>query len=356
MKRQIFFTIFGKILLGDIMGHEIDLKNTNVYTDLLVEQIESDLYNTNMVGNCKITTINVDSNLSMELNKQEGTYITIEFNDITDIDNREELGKILVDNIKLLLDNEGITEDKSCLLVGLGNANSTPDSLGPRTLDNILITRHLFILDKLKKGVRSISGFTPNVMANTGIETYDIIKGIISTTNPDFIIVIDSLKASSIDRVNRTIQLTNTGIKPGSGIGNYRLEISKNTLNIPVIAIGVPTVLDATTIASNTITYLFKHISYIKDNSSINKLIVGRSNYLNKIKDRDLSKEEKEDFFGIVGTLTENDKYNLIKEVLNGIDYDLIVTPKDIDFVIDKLGEVIGFAINNALSEEINNY
>ena len=212
------------------------------------------------------------------------------------------------------------------------------------------------ILNKLKKGIRSVAGFIPNVMANTGMETYDIIKGIIETTKPNFIIIIDSLKASSIDRINKTIQLTNTGINPGSGIGNYRLEISKKTLNIPVIAIGVPTVVDSSTIVSNTITYIYKHLSYLKDKNTINKLIVSRTNYIDKIKKQDLSNEEKEEYFGLIGTLSEGKKYNLIKEVLEGIDYDLIVTPKDIDFIINKLGEVIGFSINNALSSEINNY
>ena len=340
------------------MKHEIDLKKYNIHTDLLVEQVGEDLYNsyTKTEKNCQITKIDIDQNLSKELNKTKGTYITIAFKDITDIDNREEVGSILVKYIKELLKLEKIKENDSCLVIGLGNSYVTADSLGPKTINNILITRHLMILNKLKEGIRSVAGFIPNVMANTGMETYDIIKGIIETTKPNFIIIVDSLKASSIDRINKTIQLTNTGINPGSGIGNYRLEISKKTLNIPVIAIGVPTVVDSSTIVSNTISYIFKHLSYIKDNQTINKLIFSRSNYLEKIKNKNLTPEEKQEYFGLIGTLSEEKKYNLIKEVLEGIDYDLIVTPKDIDFIINKLGEVIGFSINNALSSEINNY
>lgn len=341
-----------------IMKHEIDLKNSNVYTDLVVEQVQDDIKEIQReeVGNIKITTIDIDDNLERELEKKKGVYITLEFDDITDIDNREEVGRVLVTNIKKLLDIENIKEEDSCLVIGLGNANSTPDSLGSMTIDNVLITRHLLLLGELKEGIRSVSGLVPGVMANTGMETYDIIRGVVDTTKPNFIIIIDSLKASSIDRVNRTIQLTNTGINPGSGIGNNRLEISKDTLNIPVIAIGVPTVVDSSTIVNDAITYLFKHLSYIRENSAMNKLVVNRSNYLEKIKDNDLTDEEKIEVFGIIGSLSEEDKYNLIKEVLEDIDYDLIVTPKDIDFVINKLGEVIGFSINNALSKDINCY
>jgi spore protease len=340
------------------MKHEIDLKMTNIHTDLLVEQIDKN--NENIIkeetDNIKITTINVDNILEKELNKKVGTYITIEFRDITDIDNREEVGRSLVSNIKKLMDIEKIDKNASSLVIGLGNARSTPDALGSKTLENVLITRHLFLINELKEGIRSVSGFCPGVMANTGMETYDIIRGVISITKPQFLVIIDSLKASSIERVNKTIQLTNTGINPGSGIGNNRLEISKETLGIPVISIGVPTVVDASTIVKDTINYLFKHLSYIKEKSSLNKLIVRRSDYMNKIKDNDLSDCEKKEILGIVGSLSEEEQYKLIKEVLEGIDYDLIVTPKDIDFVIDKLGEVIGFSINNALSSEINSY
>ena len=340
------------------MEHEIDLKNKIIYTDLVVEGFENSLDDTfsKIDRDCKITTIVVDEILEKELNKKQGTYITIEFDDVTDIDNRDKVGSVLRDNIRELMKIENISKEDSCLVIGLGNRNSTPDSLGALVLDNVLITRHLFLLDKLKDGIRNVSGFMPNVMANTGMESYDIIKGIILMTKPKFIIVIDSLRASSIERLNRTIQLTNTGISPGSGIGNNRMEISKNTLGIPVIAIGVPTVVDASTIVTDTLTYLFKHLSYLKNNANLNKLIVKRSNYAEKIKNYDLTNDEKEGLLGIIGSLSEEEKYKLIKEVLEGLDYDLIVTPKDIDFVISKLGEVIGFAINEAVSEEVDNY
>ena len=194
-------------------------------------------------------------------------------------------------------------------------------------------------------------------MANTGLESSNIIKAIIKEEKPKFIIVIDALASLSIDRINKTIQITDTGIHPGSGIGNNRKEISKNTIGIPVIAIGVPTVVSSTTIVYDTLEYLFKHISYIKDNESINKLTFTKSkNYKNKIKDKKLTPEEKNTLLGLFGSLNNLEKRSLINEVLTDIDLDLIVTPSEIDFLIDKLSNLIASSINNALHKEINNY
>ena len=307
-------------------------------------------------GDIKITTVKVDKQLSKELNKKVGNYITIEFKDITDIDNRENVGKILEQELDKLIKLRGIKENDSCLLIGLGNAKSTADALGPKTIEKSLITRHLFLLNVIKPGMRNVCAINPGVMATTGMETYDIIKGIINEVRPGFVIVIDSLAAYSLDRINKTIQLTDTGILPGSGVGNHRQELSDNTLGIPVIALGVPTVVDASTIVSNTISYITKHISYLKNNPDLNKLIVSRSNYLAKIKNIDLDDNEKQETLGLVGLLTEEDKYNLIKEVLTSVDYNLIVTPKEIDFLIDKLSDLISASINNALHKEISNY
>ena len=133
-------------------------------------------------------------------------------------------------------------------------------------------------------------------------------------------------------------------------------EISEQILGIPVIAIGVPTVVDSSTIVSDTINYLLKHLSYIKDNYSKNKLIVTRSNYLEKIKNNNLSKNEKEEVIGMLGTLSEEEQKKLIIEVLEAINYNMIVTPKEIDYLIEKLSDVISSALNNALHKEITNY
>ena len=130
-----------------------------------------------------------------------------------------------------------------------------------------------------------------------------------------------------------------------------RKEISYDTMGIPVIAIGVPTVVEASVIVYDTINYLFKHISYIKDNQSKNKLIFSRSNYVDKIKDKDLNLEEKRDILGMIGELSDTDKKSLIEEVLTSVNYNFIVTPKEVDFVIDKLSMIIGEGINKCLHD-----
>ena len=292
------------------------------------------------------------------LNKKEGNYITIELTDITNYEDRENVGKVLVKEIKDILNKNNIKDNYECLVIGLGNKKSTPDALGPMVIDNILVTRHLFELNAdVKEGIRKVSAIIPGVMGNTGIETIDIIKGIVDNVKPKFIIVIDSLCASSIERLNKTIQLTDTGIHPGSGIGNIRKEISKDTLGIPVIAIGVPTVVESVTIVNDTLEYMFMHLNYLKNNYEISKLVVKRNNnYLDKIKSSKVSNEDKEILGGIIGSLDEEKKKNLISEVLNNINYNLIVTPKEIDFIIEKLANVISNSINNAINREVDNY
>ena len=209
----------------------------------------------------------------------------------------------------------------------------------------------------VKEGMRKVSAISPGVMGTTGIETIDIVSSIVNSIKPKFIIVIDSLCASSVERLNRTIQITDSGIHPGSGVGNHRKEISKDTLNIPVIAIGVPTVVDASTIVNDTINYLFMHLSYLKNNYAENKLIVKRfGNYLEKIKKGDLTEEEKELIGGMIGNLDDEEKKRLINEVLESINYNLIVAPKEVDFLIDKLSNLISSSINNSLHNAVNNY
>ncbi len=216
-----------------------------------------------------------------------------------------------------------------------------------------MVTRHLFTLQtNVKKGIRPVAALSPGVMACTGIETYDIITSLVQKIKPKFLIVIDALASSSIERINKTIQITDTGIHPGSGIGNNRQEISNDTIGIPVIAIGVPTVVESSILVNDTIDYIFKHLSYIKNNYDTNKLIFGHRNskkYLNSIQSQNLSNEEKKEISGILGTLEDEQKKELIYEVLNSINYNMIVTPKEIDFLIDKLSEVISSAINQSL-------
>lgn len=321
---------------------KIDLSRYNLRTDLVIEDNKLEHNEENINGIIINTT------------KKDGNYITISFEDITDSDNFDKVNMEVINNIKKILELNNIKEDDSCLVIGLGNILSTPDSLGVKTLNNVMVTGHLFEIGKVSDGIRKVSCFAPGVMGNTGIESSKIIISLIKEIKPDFVIAIDALAARSIDRVNKTIQITDTGIHPGSGIGNNRIEISYKTMHIPVIAIGVPTVVMSSTIVYDTIDYLYKHISYIKENDSINKLSYRKSNYKNKIKNKLLDDNDKANLLGLFGSLNKEEQRSLIDEVLNNTELNLIVTPTEIDFLINKLSKLIAYSINKSLHRQIN--
>ena len=326
--------------------HSINLNGLNIHSDLIIEscnELKKDSYEDN---NIQVDYIKLDENNI--LNKRSGDYITISFLDVTDEDNFNNVLKILNKELKRILKLSHIKKKDKCLIIGLGNHKSTPDSLGYEVLKNIIVTRHLDELDVLDNKYRSVSIIEPNVIGNTGIDSYDMITGIIEKIKPDFIIAIDSLATISTERIEKTIQITNTGIDPGSGIGNNRHEISKNTTNIPVIAIGVPTVISSAIIVKDTINFLMKKISYHKNNYSKDKLIP-KYNINYQKEENNLSDLEKEKLLGIVGTLSDKDLTELIYEVLNPIGYNFIVSTKEIDFTIEKLGKLIGTSLNNIL-------
>lgn len=349
-----------KILMGDNMNHEIDLQKYQIRTDLAIdllnkEGIKGIKSSNKIIDNIKITDVFIDDEGSKTINKKSGNYITIEFEDVTDYNNREKVKKIFVQELKQILSNNNIKNDDSCLIVGLGNSNSTPDCLGPKSLEQIIVTNHLFVYGEVEEGFRKTYAISPGVMGETGIETSELIKSVVETIKPGFVLAIDALASQSVERVNKTIQMTDTGIHPGSGVGNSRKELSKETLNIPVIAIGVPTVVDAVTIVSDTINYMFKHYSYNKNNinNPVNKLIPSTSlNYLNK--EINVTEEDKKILMGTIGTLENEEIKQLIFEVLTPIGYNLMVTPKEIDFLMDKLSDIIGNGINNALHDKVN--
>lgn len=338
------------------MGHEIDLKKYDIRTDLVIDTIDNNGVDKviNDYDGVRVTKVVVDDNVSNVINKKIGNYITIEFDDVTDTDNGSRVEDVLVKELSDIFD---ISKCDSVLVVGLGNRESTPDSLGPRVISNVVVTRHLFVLgEDVSDGVRNVASFSPGVMGSSGIETCDIVSLLCKDVSPDLVIVIDALAASSIERVNKCIQITDSGIHPGSGIGNMRGEISYDTLGIPTIAIGVPTVVESSIIVYDTINYLFKHISYIKSNINKNKLIVNRYNYRDKISNAFLSDKEKEEVAGMIGTLSDGDKMSLINEVLNGLDYNFIVTPKEVDFLVGKLSGIIGNGINRYIHDsEVSN-
>ena len=315
-----------------------DLSKFSIRSDIALDLIDTN--NSNIIkekyDDILVTTINVDDDIKKEINKEKGIYITIEFNDVTDYTNREKIGKILESEIKKVLKLKKIKDEDEVLVIGLGNINSTPDALGPKTIDNLVITRHLHLLNLLEEGFRVVSSITPGVMASTGMETSEVISEIIKLIKPKFVIVIDSLASSSINRLNKTIQITDTGIHPGSGIGNNRKEISEKLFNIPIIAIGIPTVVDSSVLVNDSINYFYE--------------------YIEKINNKKLEENDKENLLGIIGTLKEEDKISFIKEVLNNKDNNLIVTPKEIDFLIDLFSDILSSSLNNSLHRQINHY
>ena len=333
------------------MGHELDLSSYNIRTDLLIDEVDTLKEDEISKKNKEIDDIKINITTVTKENKvkKKGTYTTITFEDITDKDNFNKVQKVLEEELKVLIKDLSLKKDYKTLIIGLGNRNSTPDSLGVKTCENIIVTRHLFELKELSDEYSVVASFAPNVMGNTGIEAQDIIKGIIKEINIDLLIVVDALASSNIERVNKTIQLTDTGISPGSGVGNSRKELSKTTLNIPVIAIGIPTVVDAVTIVTDTINLLIKKIEYMKNNNPKEKLKAkDKINYLNE-KRKNLNDEEKNNLLGMIGTLTEEELKELIREVLMPINYNMMVTPKEIDFLIDKEALLISKSINNVL-------
>lgn len=270
------------------------------------------------------------------LGKPIGTYITLEVPDLRYNDEAlyEQTCKFLAKELSSILE---LRDDSIILVVGLGNWNVTPDALGPKVVSKIMITRHLheYVPDQVQKGVRPVCAISPGVLGITGIETGEIIKGIVEKVKPDVIIAIDALASRKMERVNTTIQISNTGISPGSGVGNKRMDISKETLGVHVIAIGVPTVVDAATMASDAIDLV------------IDELIK--------------QAPKGTDFYNMLKNIDKEEKYQMIKEVLEPYSGNLIVTPKEIDEVIDKVSKVIANGLNISLHqgislEDVNRY
>ena len=342
------------------MSHEIDLSKYSIRTDLLVESIDTNKVEglSNIIreyDNIKVEETTISKEVEKYCDKKRGKYITISFDDVTDGSNEKGVQEVLEKELKFFFEYMNILPTDKCLVVGLGNVNSTPDSLGPKVIDSIIVTKHLFDLDGVEvlDGYRNVSCIRPSVLALTGIETKDIISGIISKSKPDFVIIIDALASSSISRVNKTIQITDAGIYPGSGVGNARGELSYKTLGVPVISLGVPTVVDAVTIVSDTINYIMKKFSYSKKNINKNRLKpITSINYL-KDNNEELSNNDRKKLLGEIGILSDIEIKELIFEVLTPIGYNMMVTPKEVDFVIDKLSRIISSSLNNTLHSKI---
>lgn len=266
--------------------------------------------------NIHITKVIIESkNAAKAIGKPIGTYITIEAPELleSDEDYHREISGCLAKEIQEMLPS--VTDGISILVVGLGNREVTADALGPRVLDNLYITRH--IMKTYGKAayenafVNEVSSLEPGVMAKTGMETAEIVKGVVRELQPDALIVIDALAARSIKRLNRTIQISNTGIQPGSGVGNHRNALTEETIGVPVVAIGVPTVVDAATIV----------------NDALEKM-GGNKQELEKLK--------------------EIERYRLTFSELNN----MYMTGKDVDAMIKRTSFTLSEGINQALLDK----
>ncbi|MGC4375969.1 GPR endopeptidase [Fictibacillus sp. Mic-4] len=311
----------------------------------------------------KFTRVEIDEKGAEATGKKAGTYLTFEVQGIREKDSalQEKVQEVFAHVFHSFLKELGITEEQTCLVVGLGNWAVTPDSLGPHVVENLLITKHLFDLapENVQEGFRPVCAIAPGVMGTTGIETSDIIDGVIKKVNPDFVIAIDALASRSIERVNTTIQISDTGIHPGSGVGNKRKELSKETLGIPVIAIGIPTVVDAVTIASDTIDFILKHFGReMKEIDKPSKKLTPSGMTFGekrKLTEEDLPpEEERKSYLGIIGTLDDEEKRMFIREVLSPLGHNLIVTPKEVDIFIEDMANVIAGGLNTSLHGQVN--
>ncbi|MGN0141379.1 MAG: GPR endopeptidase [Roseburia sp.] len=276
--------------------------------------------------NLTISTVVIETeNGAKAMGKPKGTYITIEAANMNEEDEdyhreiSEQLAKIIHKLIRIK------KEEMAVLVVGLGNREVTPDALGPRVVDNLFITRHIIReYGKYAFGtgtVNRISSIVPGVMAQTGMESLEIIRGIIRETEPDLIIAIDALAARSTKRLNRTIQVTDTGINPGSGVGNHRHGLNEKSLGVPVISIGIPTVVDAATIVNDT---MYNLVNAMSQSSELKRL------------------------GSTLGELDDAEKYELIRELLSPNLNAMFVTPKDIDESVKRLSYTISEGLNIA--------
>lgn len=325
-----------------------------VRTDLATESIKDSglIEEEKDINGINLKRIIIDDNNKHKVNIKPGMYYTIDTRSVRthDTDDIDKCVGVLSRVLKEIMEYENIKDGDAGLIVGLGNINVTPDSLGPLVVDNVIVTRHMFLInpEKVSKGIREISAIAPGVMGTTGIETFDVIESIVKKIKVNYLIVVDALSSRAIDRVNKTVQVTNTGISPGSGVGNKRKELSKETIGIPVIAVGVPTVVDAVTIASDTIDIIMKYMNSLSNNKKIDN---------DKINDEPLpDKEYREELFGNVGTLNNIDKRKLIDEILTPMGFNMMVTPKEVDLDIADLTDIISRAIDQAVHPLVGTY
>ncbi|MCK9443142.1 MAG: GPR endopeptidase [Tissierellaceae bacterium] len=309
---------------------DLAVENRELYKESFHEDLEGVVIENEENRYYTITRVKVtNSQGSKDMRKPVGNYITIDVPKLnkTDEDLKDEVSQVLAKEIKGLGKNR---PDSKVLIVGLGNWNITPDALGPKVVNRVLVTRQFFVNynKEIDETVANVAALSPGVMGITGIETSEIVKGVVEKVQPDLIIAVDALASRKMNRVSTSIQISDTGINPGSGVGNKRMELNERTLGKPVIAIGIPTVVDAATIVNDTL-----------------DLIIGN-----------LQEEAKEgtEFYNMLSQIDSEEKYEFIREILNPYIENVVVTPTDIDTVIDDLSIIVANGLNIALHPGID--
>ena len=286
------------------------------------QEIPGAQVSTEKYDQAEVTIVQImDEKAATIMGKPIGKYITIEAPAIRENNGRahKDITEVLSQQLTKLFN---ISMESNVLVVGLGNWNATPDALGPKVVEQTLVTRHLFNYapQELQGGMRPVSALAPGVLGTTGIETAEIIKGAVDRVQPDLVIAIDSLAARNVTRIATTIQMADTGVNPGSGIGNQRMGINQETLGCPVIAIGVPTVVNAAFICKDALD------SYLKQTG----------NYTPQQGQMDPTVKDA------------------IETVLNPFGGDLTVTPKEVDILIDTTAKIVSGGISMSLHPGIS--
>ena len=304
---------------------DLALERTNMYRKAnKLEQIDGiDTDEENVSDNIKVSRVKItNENGEKAIGKKKGIYVTIDLKKfkLADDDEIQKASDILSKELKNILITH-ISEKDDILVVGLGNVYVTPDSLGPKVINEIDVTRHIikYLRQYIDENTRPVTAISPGVLGTTGIETLEILKGIVDNVKPKLLIIIDALASRSIERISSTIQISDTGIVPGAGVGNTRMELSESTLGVPVIALGIPTVVESAVLVNDCL-----------------DLLIGK-----------LQDEAKSNVF--LNQLKEQDNYSTIKDVLVPQDYNMIVTPKEIDELIENMKDVVARGINMSL-------
>ena len=312
-----------------IEAHDILINSSEVNESIPGIRVEDEV----VEDSIKITRVRIDSDdASDALGKEKGNYITLEIPRHMSHEQKvyEATCRAVARELERII---RLKSGDTVLVVGLGNWNITADSLGPKVVEEVMVTRHLLehMPEEVQDGVRPVCAISPGVLGLTGVETSEITLGLVERVKPAMVIAIDALCSRNMERINTTIQIADTGITPGSGIGNKRMALNEKTLGVPVIAVGVPTVVDAATIADDSIELV---LSLLRD-------------------ELEHTNSDKRAGFEFIDSMRREDRYELIKKVISPIVGDMIVAPKDIDSDIDDIAAVVANGINISLHEGI---